>query len=510
MASNVEGKFQYLIETKEQIKAAIQEKGQTISSSTPFRDYADKIRAISGGSSDVCYVTFKNGSTTLYKKAVAVGDDCVDVLAKGLLTTTPTKASTAQYHYTYSGWSRTNGGAASDTALSNVTANRTVYAAFTSSVRSYTITYYDSDGTTVLKTETLVYGATPNYVPSKSGFDFAGWTPALGTVTGTTSYTAKWAEKTGLIYKASVPKSVYGDATARSTAINNDGSLVAVAQDNVGAPNPIIVDISGDTATLRDTSAFGENVYVHSCDFAHSGSKVIFGGGVGGSGRAYEYTVSGPDISKTLTVSSGVSPSPNVRSIDNDQFIYRTTASGEGRTSSNVTIKFSGALSMGAAGFYKTPNSNTLLAYSSYSSGAGAALFDLSSGAVVNKVFTDMIDGVSYNTGGNLLAVTYPSNAGHSRWVSVYDTTTWTEICNLEGIVTSKSHAVFLGMDTLIVGNGANVYVYTVTANGLAEFEYEKPTYSGGTITEIRANYSGTHVVFRSSSGLEIWQKCGA
>ena len=193
MASNVEGKFQYLIETKEQIKAAIQEKGQTISSSTPFREYADKIRAISGGSSDVCYVTFKNGSTTLYKKAVAIGDDCVDVLEKGILTITPTKASTAQYHYTYSGWSKTNGGAASDTALSNVTANRTVYAAFTSSVRSYTITYYDSDGTTVLKTETLAYGATPNYVPSKDGYNFEGWTTAIATVTGDASYVSKWS-----------------------------------------------------------------------------------------------------------------------------------------------------------------------------------------------------------------------------------------------------------------------------------------------------------------------------
>ena len=195
MASNVEGKFQYLIETKELIKAAIQEKGQTVSDSTPFREYASKIQAIEQSvvSPDVCYVTFKNGSTTLYKKAVAVGDDCVDVLAKGLLTTTPTKASTAQYHYTYSGWSRTNGGAASDTALSSVTANRTVYAAFTSSVRSYTITYYDSDGTTVLKTETLAYGSTPNYVPSKDGYNFEGWTTAIATVTGDASYVSKWS-----------------------------------------------------------------------------------------------------------------------------------------------------------------------------------------------------------------------------------------------------------------------------------------------------------------------------
>lgn len=193
MASNVEGKFQYLMETKELIKAAINEKGQSVTDSTPFREYASKIQAISGGSSELCYVTFKNGSTTLCKKAVAKGDDCVDVLKKDILKETPTKASTAQYHYTYSGWSRTNGGAASDTALSSVTANRTVYAAFTSSVRSYTITYYDSDGTTVLTTQTLNYGVTPSYTPKKDGYIFDGWTVTPVAVTGNASYTAKWS-----------------------------------------------------------------------------------------------------------------------------------------------------------------------------------------------------------------------------------------------------------------------------------------------------------------------------
>ena len=195
MASNVEGKFQYLIETKELIKTAIQAKGQTVSDSDPFRSYADKIQAIeqSVESPDLRYVTFKNGSTTVYTKPVAVGDDCVDVLAKGLLTKTPTKASTAQYNYTYSGWSLTNGGNASSTALSNVTENRTVYAAFTSSVRSYTITYYDSDGTTVLTTQTLYYGVTPSYTPKKDGYVFEGWTVTPVAVAGNASYTAKWS-----------------------------------------------------------------------------------------------------------------------------------------------------------------------------------------------------------------------------------------------------------------------------------------------------------------------------
>jgi hypothetical protein len=138
-----------------------------------------------------------NGDTVLYKKAVAVGDDCVNVLSKGLIQT-PTKESTAQYKYTYYGWGASDGGAYDANILKNITEDKTVYAIFTSTVRYYTITYYDSDGTTVLKTESLAYGASPSYAPIKDGFNFDGWTPALSTVTGNASYVANFTEAFGL------------------------------------------------------------------------------------------------------------------------------------------------------------------------------------------------------------------------------------------------------------------------------------------------------------------------
>jgi hypothetical protein len=64
-------------------------------------------------------------------------------------------------------------------------------------VRYYTVTYYDSDGTTVLKTESLPYGSMPNYMPEKEGFSFKGWSPELATVTGDVSYSATWGELLG-------------------------------------------------------------------------------------------------------------------------------------------------------------------------------------------------------------------------------------------------------------------------------------------------------------------------
>ena len=133
----------------------------------------------------------EDGTEVLYQRSVVDGDDCADVVARGLLAK-PTKESTPQYSYTYSGWSMTSGGAASSSALSAVTEDRTVYAAFTTAVRYYTITYYDGD--TVLKSESLAYGAMPSYTPVKDGYSFDGWEPALAEVTGDAYYTARWLE----------------------------------------------------------------------------------------------------------------------------------------------------------------------------------------------------------------------------------------------------------------------------------------------------------------------------
>ena len=505
MASNVEGKFQYLMETKEQIKAAIQEKGQTISSSTPFRDYADKIRAISGGSSDVCYVTFKNGSTTLYKKAVAVGDDCVDVLAKGLLTTTPTKASTAQYHYTYSGWSRTNGGAASDTALSSVTANRTVYAAFASSVRSYTITYYDSDGTTVLKTESLAYGATPNYVPSKDGFDFDGWTTTVTAVTGNASYTAKWTEKTGIVQKISIPKATYENRDVNDMAITNNGSLVALAcTGGSSVPGPVTLDISGDTAVYSTSPSFSTALYCGACDFSGDDTSLIMIGNANNAASGYKYIVKGTTLSSNGSVSANI--------VNRVRYVPGTNTYlvGKGSTISASTGTSITSPAASSCHFECSPDGVHVATHYFLSNAKGVCICNISSGARVRTVGNAPVDNVSYNSDGSMLAVCWYDASYDTKWVSVYDTTTWTEICNLEGIVTSKCYATFLGRDTLIVANGSTVFVYTVTASGLDNFEQEIPTYSGGSISKIRSNHAKTHVMFLNSNGLEIWQKCGA
>lgn len=148
------------------------------------------------GKGIIRYVAFKNhdGSVTYGQKSVVVGDDCANPISRGLMSK-PTRQPDAQYNYTFYGWATTPNGAADSNALKAVNEDRTLYANFSKAVRYYTITYYDSDGTTVLKTESLAYGAMPSYVPTKENFMFSGWTPNITSVTGNTSLTAIWEEK---------------------------------------------------------------------------------------------------------------------------------------------------------------------------------------------------------------------------------------------------------------------------------------------------------------------------
>ena len=157
-------------------------------------EFPAKIGEIEGTSSDVRYVTFMNGETELYRKPVAVGDDCVNVVSKGLIST-PTKESTVSQVFTYSGWALADGVSADASALEAVTEDRTVYAAYSATTRKYTVTYYDEDGTTILNTESLDYGMVPSFTPAKTGFSFNGWVPEISSVTGNATYIASWMEK---------------------------------------------------------------------------------------------------------------------------------------------------------------------------------------------------------------------------------------------------------------------------------------------------------------------------
>lgn len=166
------------------------------------------------------YCYFYSGDTLLY---TATCYDGADAVYSG---STPTKASTAQYTYSFSGWSKTNGGAADANALKAVTADRNVYAAYTSTVRTYTVTFVN--GTTTLQTinnvpygSSVTYsGATPSYTGDgdPADYEFTGWSPTGQNIQGNTTCKAVWVY-TGYMYPSIIDGSVTSYASDTLTGV---------------------------------------------------------------------------------------------------------------------------------------------------------------------------------------------------------------------------------------------------------------------------------------------------
>ena len=113
---------------------------------------------------------------------------------------TPTKAETDQYTYTFAGWNTNSSASTADAdALTNVTADRTVYAIFTEASKGYTVYFYN--GETLLETVTGVpsggtatyTGATPT--SSQAGYIFSGWSPSNTNITADTSCYAQFVDE---------------------------------------------------------------------------------------------------------------------------------------------------------------------------------------------------------------------------------------------------------------------------------------------------------------------------
>ena len=183
-------------------------------------------------------------------------DDCPDPV-KNKTFAKPTKVSTAQYDFTHSGWSFEMDGEVDSSALRAIEGDRTVYAVFTPTVRSYTVSFYDEDGITALGTEVVDYGSVPSgFTPTKDDYDFVEWLPALAAVTGETSYTAVWKEK---------PKFETG-TWAEISSISRAGKAAeyfAVGQTRTeqitidGVQCPVVLKIVGIN---HDTTSDGETI----------------------------------------------------------------------------------------------------------------------------------------------------------------------------------------------------------------------------------------------------------
>lgn len=128
----------------------------------------------------------EDGTTLLKTNEVSAGGN--------VSSYTPTKASTAQYTYTFAGWANEVGGTVDSSALNNIQSDKRLYAVFTPVLRTYTVRFYN--GTTLLQTVNSVpYGGSATYTqaePTQEGYEFTGWSPSNTNITGDTSCYAQF------------------------------------------------------------------------------------------------------------------------------------------------------------------------------------------------------------------------------------------------------------------------------------------------------------------------------
>lgn len=182
-----------------QIADAIRTKKGTTDKIVP-KNFADEIASIESGSGggNVVTVSFYNyDGTFLFEKPTIAGDDCVDVVAKGLLAT-PTRESSNEYNYSFSGWSLTSGGSVDSSVLLNVTEERSVYAVYNESVRYYTVRFFD--GETLVDTVQVTYGSTATTDYVKDGYKINDYEPSNINITQDTDIVIQFVIDDGLIH----------------------------------------------------------------------------------------------------------------------------------------------------------------------------------------------------------------------------------------------------------------------------------------------------------------------
>lgn len=192
---------------------------------------------------------------------------------------TPAKASTAEFEYTFAGWTDENGVAL--TELPAATANATYKARYTSAKRSYAVRFVN--GETELQNETLAYGAAISYkgaMPEKAAtaaesYTFVGWATtadgkavdiANATVTGEVTYYAVFSG-TAVMYD--VTWNVGGVETKSQVAYNGapvyDKATPTKAATDIAryefagwakTENGAVVDLSSEKITAEATTYY--------------------------------------------------------------------------------------------------------------------------------------------------------------------------------------------------------------------------------------------------------------
>ena len=160
------------------------------------------------------YYTY-DGATLLYTQSITDGGN-------GTYSGTPTRTATAQYSFSFIGWSLNQDSETADSnATKNVSADRNVYAAYSKTVRTYTVYWRNADNTLLETDNNVAYGSMPQYngaTPTYQGKTFTGWTPSISAVVSNVTYVAT--------YVPTYQVNFYNESTLLQTVTVEEGNTV--------------------------------------------------------------------------------------------------------------------------------------------------------------------------------------------------------------------------------------------------------------------------------------------
>ena len=128
--------------------------------------------------------------------------ETVEKHQNGSYAGTPSHDPTAQYTFAFAGWSTMKNSSANDpNATKDLTNNRNVYAAYTRTVRTYIVTFKNSDGTVLQTVNDVPYGGTATYTgetpvhPTDSeNMQFLSFEPTGANIVGPTNCIAQYLD----------------------------------------------------------------------------------------------------------------------------------------------------------------------------------------------------------------------------------------------------------------------------------------------------------------------------
>ena len=265
--------------------------------------------------------------------------------------TIPNKPSTAEYTYTFKGWTP---------EVVAVTGNATYTAVFDSVKNVYEVKWLNADGSELSK-DSLEYGAMPEYndlAPTKDStntyaYTFAGWMPNIVTVTGDTTYIAKF-DSVKIVYPV--------DLTPTDPNIEINGSVDITGTPNYGdtitltpqpedgyyfdswsdgnTDNPREIEVTGDV-NVYPIFKQCEEIIVNISQVIYKGCEFDFNGTPLSKKGTYYDTIplaNGCDSVIVLKLNVTKAPTYNLRVVVNDEAMGSVTGAGTFTAGQQVTI----------------------------------------------------------------------------------------------------------------------------------------------------------------------------